>query len=139
MNYNFLNKTLHILLLVIFVSHLTFFHNLLANYVICSGSDGHVEIENVNDCDECNDINYGEQNDGVEFKEQHCEDVALGENCFEDEQFFHKDKIIIAANFAKAPTKREKSDNQKEIFNTTKNYSIPNQILDGYTTVSIII
>jgi len=139
MNYNFINKSTHILLLLIFVSHLTFFHNLLDEYVICSGNDGHIAIENANDCDECNDIQFTGETKSLELSSQDCEDVALDQNCFEDAQFIPKDKIVVTANIVKLATIFEDSYNEKEFNHTYINQDFENQILESYSTISLLI
>lgn len=139
MNYNFINKATHILLLITFISHLTFAHELMSEYVICNGTDGHVAIENVNDCDDCNDINYLEPTNDVEIKQQDCEDVSLNKNCFEEEQFQPKDKIIISFYSIIISVLPEPTEDQRINFNYINHYKITDPILENYTTVSLII
>ena len=139
MNYNFINKSTHILLLLIFISHLTFAHDLMSEYVLCTGSDGHIAIEKVDDCTECNNVNYFDQTDGVEIKQQSCEDVSLEENCFEEEQFLPKSKIVLSTyitTFAFIPIE---TYNNKDKFYSNNFYQLIDQPLENYTTVSLII
>lgn len=139
MNYNFINKSIHILLLLIFVSHLTFFHNLLDDYVICSGNDGHIAIENANECDECSDIQFNGYTKSVELSSQDCKDVALNQNCFEDAQFIPKDKIFVTANIVKLGTILDNSHKEKEFNHSYINHDFENPILERYTSVSLLI
>ncbi|MDZ7765843.1 MAG: hypothetical protein U5K00_15740 [Melioribacteraceae bacterium] len=140
MKYNFLNKATHILLLIIFISHLTFAHELMSEYVICTGTDGHVAIENVNECDDCNDINYYvEPTNDVEIKQQDCEDVALYENCFEEEQFLPKDKMILSFYSITISVLPEPAEDQRCKTNLNDYSKLSDPILESYTTVSLII
>ena len=118
MKHNLINKSTHILLILTLISHLSFFHNLLDNYVICSGSDGHIAIENVNDCDECSNIQFNGYTKTVEFSSQDCEDTALDQNCFEDDEFIPKDRIVITANIVKLAAIFENTNYEKEFNNS---------------------
>ncbi|PIQ08757.1 MAG: hypothetical protein COW71_10560 [Ignavibacteriales bacterium CG18_big_fil_WC_8_21_14_2_50_31_20] len=139
MKHNLINKSTHILLILTLISHLSFFHNLLDNYVICSGSDGHIAIENVNDCDECSNIQFNGYTKTVEFSSQDCEDTALDQNCFEDDEFIPKDRIVITANIVKLAAIFENTNYEKEFNNSYFNHNLENSILESYTTISLLI
>jgi len=109
----------------------------MSEYVLCIGSDGHIAIENVNDCEECGDIQYNGDTNSVEFNSQDCEDVALDQNCFEDAQFIPKDKIVIAANIVKLATILDNSHNEKEFNHPYINRDFENPALESYTTISL--
>lgn len=139
MNYNFINKSTHILLLLIFVSHLTFAHELVSEYVICTGTDGHVAVENVNECDDCKVMKYAESTNEVELQQQDCEDVAIDENCFEEEQFLPKDKIDVTSYYVTLSILPEPTEDQRSNFNFKDYYKFIDPVLENYTTVSLII
>jgi hypothetical protein len=111
----------------------------MSEYVICTGTDGHIAIENVNDCDECNDINYTEPTNDVEIKQQDCEDIALNEYCFEEEQFPPKDKIILSFYSITISILPEPDEDQRCKTNFNDYIKISDPILESYTSVSLLI
>ena len=123
------------------LSHLTFMHSFVQNYIICYGSDGHIQIENVNDCGSCENhpifesaeitISYLSSTD--------CNDVSLDENCLDDAQFFSKNKITINAGNQKNNIFIFRSGNHKRTLNKIDTITFGNNILENYTTVSLII
>ena len=95
MSNNFINKSTHIFLLLTLVSHLTLAHDLISEYVLCTGSDGHVAIENVNECEECSNIQFNGDTKLVVISIQDCEDVALDQNCLKMMNLFPKIKLLL--------------------------------------------
>lgn len=139
MKHNLINNSTNILLILTLISHLSFFHNLLDNYIICSGSDGHIAIEKVNDCDDCSNIQFNGDKKSVEFSSQNCEDTALDQNCFEDDEFIPKDRVVIAVNIVKLAAIFENTNCEKEFNDSYFNHDLENSILESYTTISLLI
>ncbi|MAT59404.1 MAG: hypothetical protein CMF23_15635 [Ignavibacteriae bacterium] len=139
MSNNFINKSTHIFLLLTLVSHLTLAHDLISEYVLCTGSDGHVAIENVNECEECSNIQFNGDTKLVVISIQDCEDVALDQNCFEDDEFIPQNKIVITASIVKFATIFENTDYEKKFNNSYIDQDFKNPILERYTSVSLLI
>jgi len=138
----FQNKNIHIFLLVALISHPAFIHELMANYVICRGSNGHIGVERLNDCSDCNDIQYTEleKTTGTTLLDnQCCEDVALDNGCFEENQYPPKVRMLAANQLPKVEKNSfEPSVENFAYHNLFMNRSY-NQSLEHYTTVSLLI
>ena len=124
------------------LSHVTYLHDFLDRYVLCYGSDGHIAIENLDDCTDCENISsshYLANGFSPIIQENNCNDLSINSNCFEDAQFLLKSTDGFELN---------KNVNIKLVYNPPseiefakikvyqKNY---NPILDNYTTVSLLI
>lgn len=124
------------------LSHLTYLHDLLDNYVLCYGNDGHIAIENINDNLECEITNATSvmvNSNTLSFQNNNCNDISLGNDCYEDSQFLNDSKtnITISVNAFIQPLQRTK---QKPVYSNIKDHlSISNLILENYTTVSLLI
>jgi hypothetical protein len=139
------NKLINIFLILTMLSHVTYFHDILDNYVICYGTDGHVEIENINNPSDCI-ISTQEQNNlpnEISFKnnyqDNNCNDISLHSNCFEDSQFLSDKKITSSFNLNCLVQQLPRS-NEKENFSIFfHNQKFINQTLQNYSTVTLLI
>ena len=124
------------------LSHVTYLHDFLDRYVLCYGSDGHIAIENLDDCTDCENISsshYFTNGFSPVIQENNCNDLSINSNCFEDAQFLLKTTNVFELN---------KNVHIKLVYNPPleiefakieicqKSY---NPILDNYTTVSLLI
>ncbi len=135
-------KLINLFLLISILSHTTYLHNLLDSYVLCYGSDGHLEVENIDDCSDCKNVASSDQMSNKftsNFQENNCNDISLDGNCFEDVQYLIKNvKILTSQN--NSSVELFYSPDQKVKFTNTnifvKNY---NPALQNYSTVLLII
>jgi len=139
------NNIINIFLIVALLSHVTYFHELLDNYVLCYGTDGHIAIENINDSSDCinpsQKINnfQNELNITSNYQDNNCNDISLHSNCFEDNQFLLDKKISPSINFDYFIQYLPRLD-QKEIFSRSiKSIEPLNQALQNYSTVTLLI
>ncbi len=143
MNKKISHKIINIVLLVTMFSHLTFFHGYFQDYVICYGNDGHVAIENLDDCNECSTLNFSDlfsSAQNVIIEDIDCKDIALDENCFEDENFIAKNKVLFANNLRKTkPIIINLAIDQNKRNSYTLVGKFKNSITEIYSTVSLII
>ena len=127
------------------LSHVTYFHDLLDNYVVCYGTDGHIAIENIIDSSDC--INPSQKNSNFQnelnissnYEDNNCNDISLHSNCFEDSQFLLDKKISPSINFDFFIQFLPRLY-QKEIFShKLKSIEPLNQALQNYSTVTLLI
>lgn len=140
-NSNYTYKIINTVLIIVFLSHLTFLHDYLGNYVICYGADGHEAIERINECDDCMSSNFQvpEILQGIETVAQSdCEDIALEENCISESQFIPKKKITVSTSIVKVATIKLTPCRNTEI-NPITNRIFENITIENYTTVSLLI
>ncbi len=137
------HKIINIILLVTMFSHLTFFHEYFQDYVICFGNDGHITIENLDDCNECSGLDYFDlfsSTQNVIIEDIDCKDIALDDNCFEDETFITKNKVLFANNLLKTKPiiiNFEIDLNKRNHYILVEKFKNP--ITEIYSTVSLII
>ena len=141
MNITLREKILSIIIVVTLLSHLTFLHNVLENYVVCIGTDGHIAVENVSECDECIETEFLASNDvaNIEVSKTDCEDISLDQNCFEINQFVTKNKIDISENVFELTAVLSESRTEIKYYYSINNNKDKNPILKNYTTVSLLI
>ncbi len=143
MKLRMLNKIISVSLIIILVSHITFLHNIMQDYVLCKGADGHVAVENIEETYSCpNSLSFeiSIYTGQSIFNVNSCEDTRFDENCIEESEFIPQSNsnstIDLTSNCEIVqPTK-----------NTFKNYKFivkdlfdKNYILQNYTTVSLLI
>ena len=135
------NNIVSIILLVTLLSHITFMHSVVQNFVLCYGNDGHIQIEDVNDSESCESHSTfeSEETTTVYINSADCEDVNLNENCFEEEQFISKNRIAINCDVLRSKNFSVRNENWKNNFNKNYQTKFGNNILESYTTVSLII
>ncbi|MCB0751928.1 MAG: hypothetical protein KDC52_10675 [Ignavibacteriae bacterium] len=139
------NKIINIFLILAMLSHVTYLHDMLDNYVLCYGTDGHVAIENINDTAEC--VNPSSKNNELQnelsfsnnYENNKCNDISLHSNCFADNQFLLDKKNITSINL-NCFIQQLPRLHQKEIFSNILNSpEVLNQTLHNYSTVSLLI
>ena len=126
--------------MLVMFSHITFMHNLVQNYVLCFGNDGHIQIENANDCEECTSVDIITSLTGVKNTIIHnldCKDIPLDEHCFEDNQFVSKNNTILISDVKSKVTTI--TSNREVTFVSLNTKPSNNHILESYTTVSLTI
>lgn len=143
MKLKILNKIISVSLIVIIVGHLTIFHHILQDYVLCYGADGHVAIENVDECASCSNISSFTISvlAGQSFTDiDDCEDIRLDENCINENEFIPKDKINLNVELASTWETITPTENEFKIYKSVdKGLFKENHILKNYTTVSLLI
>lgn len=143
MRKTYLHKSFNLFLILIILSHLSYFHNVLENYIVCYGSDGHVEIENINSNSECSNIDMTRSSSymgEIIVPNSDCKDVSLSVNCFEDDKIISENKIISSFDIQKNISQvLSFADKQIPTFNYFNSIKIANNILENYTTVSLLI
>ncbi|NNG27724.1 MAG: hypothetical protein HKM87_09370 [Ignavibacteriaceae bacterium] len=134
-------RVINIVIIFALLSHLTFLHNVLDNYVICFGADGHIAVEKVSDCDECPAIEFSKAIDiaYTEVNIPDCKDISLDQNCFESNQFITKDKVDISDTNLVLNTILLEPKNETKYYCSTNTNKDKNHILENYTTVSLLI
>lgn len=124
------------------LSHITYLHDLLDSYVLCYGSDGHIAIESLDDCNDCKNISsshYVANEFSTLIQENNCNDLSINNNCFEDAQFLLDKKNITSINL-NCFIQQLPRLHQKEIFSNILNSpEVLNQTLHNYSTVSLLI
>jgi len=141
----YLIKYISVFLLLSMLSHTTYLHDYLENYVLCYGVDGHVAIENVDDCSDCSIISTliipigASQYSKIFSANEDCQDFSLNSECFEENEFLIVNKT--AKSYSSSISLLELPRlNQKSISSGIINSSeISNLILQNYTTVLLII
>jgi len=134
-------KITSVIIILVMLSHITFMHNIVHDYVICYGDDGHIEIENVNDCTECTPPSMfdGQETPSSQLSSKDCEDVSLDVNCFEEEQYVSKNNISINRSILKSKMfSFQISNHENNTFLNNKNV-LENNILESYTNISLLI
>ncbi len=133
-------KLINVVVILVMLSHITFMHNLFKNYVLCFGSDGHIQIENINDCEECTGLdilNTATSTENVTIQNLDCEDIPLDEHCFEENQFLSKKNILAITEIKSKVTTT--TPNREVTFINLNTNPTNNHILESYTTVSLTI
>ena len=140
MNSIFTKRSISLALIITILWHIVIVHNVFQNYVICYGNDGHIEIENPLECENCS---YPVQDyllvagGNTVLNNNDCEDMSLDENCFDDNQFITKNNvnfslILIKSNFIKI-----QPEQINNLFKVITNEITRNNILSNYSTVSL--
>jgi hypothetical protein len=106
--------------------------------VVCFGTDGHIAVEKVNECDECTEAEFLTSSD-IEVRRADCEDISLDQNCFEINQFVAKNKIDISKNIYELTEILSEPKTEKKYHCSINNNKDKNLILKNYTTVSLLI
>ncbi len=129
------------ILILVILSHITFMHNLVHDYVICYGNDGHVEVENINECDDCTPHSMFDiqEASSSQLSSKDCEDVSLDINCFEEEQYISQNKTSINRTILKSTMFSFQADDSENIFTQKDKKIIKNKILESYTTILLLI
>ncbi len=129
------------ILILVILSHITFMHNIMHNYVICYGNDGHIEVENINECDDCtpHSIFDDKEESSSKLSTKDCEDVSLDINCFEEEQYISQNKIFINRTILESNLFLFQDDDLANISNQKEKTIFKNKVLDSYTTISLLI
>ncbi len=143
MKLKILNKIISVSLIIIMISHLTILHHILQDYVLCNGADGHVAIENVNECESCSNISSftiftlaGQSFTDVDG----CQDTRLDENCIDENEFIPKNRINLNVDLVYTSETNTPTQNEwKKYKFTDKDFCKENHILKNYTTVSLLI
>lgn len=145
MKTNISKKIISIFLILSMLSHLTYLHELLDNYVLCYGNDGHIAIENINNDFECEithsskSMVYSNISSNTSFQNNNCNDVSLGNDCYEDSQFLIDSKTNFTFNTNPFILNLPRTK-QKPVFLDIKDQLFSkNLILENYTTVSLLI
>lgn len=139
MKRNLRHKIINFFLLLVLFSHLTFIHDVIKNYVLCYGTDGHIAIEKVNECIECPEVNNFIELGYPSINCVNCEDVSLDQTCIADGQFLAKNKEVISSKKIITSVNILKPDSR---VNTFLSLDLPqniNPILQNYSTVSLLI
>ncbi|MBT8378864.1 MAG: hypothetical protein KJN64_06525 [Ignavibacteria bacterium] len=141
MNTQFEFKFINVVIVISLLSHLTILHNFLEDYVICYGTDGHIAVENVNDCDECPSIDLSTLDyfANEEVKKPECEDISIDQHCFEGNQFIINNNIDLPSTILVLNAVFSKSKDEIKFYYSPNTNNNKNQILDSYTTVSLLI
>lgn len=126
---------------MVMLSHITFMHNIVHDYVICYGDDGHIEIENVNDCADCAPPSMfdSETTSSSQLSSKDCEDVSLDVNCFEEEQYISKNNISINRSILKNKMFSFQIGNSESNSILNNKIVLENNILKNYTSISLLI
>ena len=130
-------KIINIFLLISIFSHVSYLHDLLDNYILCHGKDGHIAIENINDCSSCDVVNILNTNTAISNND--CDDFSLNEHCFEEEKYLSQSKVFIDSNLLKKCSGYLKVNNKNVEENRIQEHLFHNTILKTYTTVSLLI
>ena len=134
-------KITSIIIILVMLSHITFMHNLVHDYILCYGNDGHIEIENVNDCTECapHSMFDTEATSSSQISSKDCDDVSLDINCFEEEQYISKNKTSIDRNTLKSKMFSFQIGNSENNSVLNNKNILENNILESYTNISLLI
>ena len=135
-------KILSLFLIVSMLSHVTFLHNYLDDYVLCYGNDGHTAIEKLNDCDEYLNLevrNSTEFNNNVHFNNDDCTDFPIFDSCFEDNEFVIDKKVNFGINFISNILHKVKPQYKTKHILITNLTTLKDSILESYSTVSLLI
>ncbi len=134
-------RVTNIVLMLVMLSHITFMHNIAYDYVLCYGNDGHIEIENVNESENCKNHSLFEVAKTITtyISSIDCEDVSLDENCFEEEQFIFNKRVNTYAVILKNNIFISLTENRKKATDKIETNRFENNVLESYTTVSLII
>lgn len=123
------------------LSHITFIHNIVHDYVLCYGNDGHIEIENVNDCTDCSPRSRFDTHtaSSSQISSKDCSDISLEENCFEEEQYLSKNKTSINRSSQKSKLFSFLNGNLENNFSLDNKNRLENNILVNYSNISLLI
>lgn len=124
------------------LSHITYLHDLLDNYVLCYGSDGHIAIESLDDCNDCENSSssqYFTNEFSTLIQENNCHDLSINSNCFEDAQFLLKNTNVFELNKNVHIKLCYSPPLEIEFTKIKVCQKSSNPILDNYTTVSLLI
>ena len=134
-------KIISIILVFVILSHITFMHNIVHDYVICYGNDGHIEVEKINDCVDCTPHSMFDNKESASSKisSKDCEDASLDINCFEEEQYITQNKIFINRTILESDMFLFQDDDIEIISNQKEKTIFKNKILESYTTISLLI
>lgn len=123
------------------LSHITFIHNIVHDYVLCYGNDGHIEIENVNDCTDCAPQSMFDTQtaSSSQISSKDCNDISLNENCFEEEQYLSKNNTSINRSIQKSKLFSFLNGNPKNNFNLDNKNRLENNILESYSNILLLI
>lgn len=129
------------ILILVILSHITFIHNIMHNYVICYGNDGHIEVENINECDDCtpHSMFNDKEESSSKLTTKDCEDVSLDINCFEEEQYISQNKILINRTILESDMFLFQDKDLENISIQKEKTIFENKILESYTTISLLI
>lgn len=139
MNNVSINKITSVVLIFMLLSHIIFMHSFLENYVICHGTDGHIEIENVGDSASCDDHSLAEYVSNSKISNADCKDFSLEENCLSDEQLIFKNQIKFNAGIQKEEAFISEFKNKYLTFIMIETNIYSNNILENYSTISLLI
>lgn len=138
-----LNKIISVSLIIVIVSHFMYLHNVLQNYVLCNGSDGHVAVENVDECAACSNISSFTISAATSqniYDVDDCVDTRLNENCIDENKFIPKDKINVIVDLTNTWEIITPTENEFKSYNFyAQDLFKENRILKNYITVSLII
>lgn len=139
MKRNLRHKIINLFLILILFSHLAFIHDIIKNYVLCYGSDGHIVIEKVNECVECPELNDFIELGYPSINCVNCEDVSLDQSCIAEGQFLTKNKDVVSTEKIKTSVNILKPDNRLNKILALNLHQNINPILQSYSTVSLLI
>lgn len=139
MKRNLKHKIINIFLLIVLLGHLTFIHDIIKNYVLCYGADGHIAIEKVNECVKCPELNDFIELGYPSINCVNCEDVSLDQNCIAEGQFLTKNKDAVSAELIKTSVNILKPDNRLNTILAVDLHQNINPTLQNYSTVSLLI
>ena len=135
-------KILNIVLILVMLSHVSFFHEYLKNYVICYEPNGDVQVENINDCEECTNINLiipSAVPTESSVNKTDCLDFPLDGDFFSHHQFITKNSNVLITNNILSSVPTFIKINSNIDFRNYKNTLIKNLILENFTSVLLII
>jgi len=116
-------------------------HTIVHDYLLCYGTDGHIEIENVNVLSDCapHSILDIQATSSTKLSSNNCKDISFDENCFEEEEYLTQDKTSINRNIQK---NKKFSFPKWNLGNNSclKSFNVlENNILENYSNISLLI
>ena len=134
-------KIINIVLILVMLSHASFLHEYLQNYIICYEPNGDVQIENINDCDECTNLNITIPvpiTNQSSIDKTDCIDFPLEGDYINHHQFIpNSSKVQLTKNILFSEPIFIRSEQKK--YYTNLKTTCNNLILEHYTSVSLII
>jgi hypothetical protein len=130
-----------IILVLVMFSHFTFMHTIVHDYVLCYGTDGHIEIENVNELSDCapHSIFDTQATSSTQLSSNDCKDISFDENCFEEEDYLTQDKTSVNRNIQKNKMFSFQKGNTENFISLNNKNIIENNILENYSNISLLI
>ena len=131
------NKIINLVLILSILSHITYLHNYLDDYILCYGNDGHITIEKLSDCNECSNLDLISTN--IYFDYDDCTDFPILNSCFEDTEFLVDKKVNISLNLVSNKRYVLNPQPKTKHTQTIKYNTLKDSILESYSTISLLI